>query len=543
MPVESYPDLFNHVYGPVMQPGSSSHTAGPCRLGFLTCGFLGETPRTIRVTLDPEGSFAGTFGLMSEDGAMVAGALGMGPDDPRLFDAGAIAKARGIDVRFEFAPIAESRHPNAVRFELTAADGRSAVLVGDSTGGGMVEIRAVDGFPVRLVGDAHVRLIFDSQGSVNRAALERACATLDGFLEIRTVEGEGRNVLHVVRAAAEIPAGALRPVVGDARTATLPPVLSVLETPGRKPPVFVTMHGWKSAAEAAGERLSDVVIRYETASSGWDRERVLARMREIAEKMHRQTHAPYDENLAPPESPFKPDYPAMWRRHMASERRVTGDAAAELVRLAYGAGAGIPGVETVTGPMGSGGGYLYAALYAAAQRKGWGAETVVRGLFTAGGVGLLAFLHTEPTGECLGCSGECGINGAMAAAGLVEMAGGSPDAAEAAASLALQGAMGWPCDPIPGGFGQPCRSRIMTAVCMAPVFADMAMAGHPAVLSLDEAIQITDRIGRALPSELRCTSRGGAAVAASSLRQKEAFRKWFEESRKTGRKVPPGNLI
>ena len=155
----------------------------------------------------------------------------------------------------------------------------------------------------------------------------------------------------------------------------------------------------------------------------------------------------------------------------------------------------------------------------------------------------MAFFRTQPTGECLGCTGECGINGAMAAAGLAQMAGGEPDRVEAAASLALQGAMGWPCDPIPGGFGQPCRSRIMTAVCMAPVFADMALAGHPAVLSLDEALDTADRIGRALPPELLCTSKGGAAMAPSARDRAAAFRKWFMESRKQGQKIPPGNLI
>jgi L-serine deaminase len=64
----------------VVQPGSSSHTAAPCRLGRLPCDLLGESPARIQVLLDRTSSFAGTFGLMAEDRAMVAGVLGMQPD-------------------------------------------------------------------------------------------------------------------------------------------------------------------------------------------------------------------------------------------------------------------------------------------------------------------------------------------------------------------------------------------------------------------------------------------------------------------------------
>jgi L-serine dehydratase len=123
MTVQAYPDFFNDVFGPVMQPGSSSHTAGPCRLGFLAHSLLGEDPRRLRVILDSKGSFAGTFGIMGEDSGMLAGAMGMLPDDVRLFDARDIAADAGVDYVFDFTSIAESDHPNAVKFELTGEGG------------------------------------------------------------------------------------------------------------------------------------------------------------------------------------------------------------------------------------------------------------------------------------------------------------------------------------------------------------------------------------------------------------------------------------
>ena len=119
----------------------------------------------------------------------------------------------------------------------------------------------------------------------------------------------------------------------------------------------------------------------------------------------------------------------------------------------------------------------------------------------------------------IGCTGECGICGAMAAAAITEMAGGDPAQVENAASLALQATIGWPCDPILGGLGQPCRSRILVATCMAAVFADLALAGRDAVLPLHEAIDVADAIGRRLPPELLCTSRGGASVTPTAVRR------------------------
>ena len=166
----SYPDFFNDVFGPVMQPGSSSHTAAPCRLGRLAGDLLGEPVARLRVLLDERGSFAGTFGVMAEDRAMVAGVLGLGPDDVGLFRAFELAAAAGVEVDFEFTRLDESDHPNTVKFVLTGRSGRAATLVGISTGGGMVETVALDGFPLRTIGDDFVLLLFEP-GEASGASL------------------------------------------------------------------------------------------------------------------------------------------------------------------------------------------------------------------------------------------------------------------------------------------------------------------------------------------------------------------------------------
>ena len=545
VPVAPYPEFFNDVFGPVMQPGSSSHTAGPCRLGRLAADLLGEPLAKVRVELDKDGSFAGTFGIMAEDRAMMAGVLGYLPDDERLFRSFELAAEAGIDVGFAFTEIAESRHPNAVKFILTGKSGLMVELVGDSTGGGMVETVSVDGFPYRTLGDAFVLLVQDPLGALSSKRIERLRDELPDLIDVQEVRVAGRGVLYAFALPAEPDLTVLREAFVGAvpvlRLALLRPLLPVVSRPDRKPQLFDTMTHWRELAADQDAPLWEVAVQYEMDASGWPRDEVVGRMRELALVMRRQTRAVYEEDLVVPGGPFRPDFAGRWAKHAATPSRVTDGITAQTVKYAYGAGAGIPGVENVPGPMGGGAGYVYAALSAVREARDLSEDDLLRGLFIAVGIGAIAYTRTEPTGEVLGCTGESGVCGAMAAAAIAEMVGGSPEAVENAASLALQAFMGLPCDPMPGGLSQPCRSRIMAATCTAHVFADMALAGHEAVLPLHEAIDVADGIGRALPPELLCTSEGGCCLAPAARARRAEYRRWFDESRPEDR--PPGNLI
>jgi len=543
--VAPYPEFFNDVFGPVMQPGSSSHTAGPCRLAYLAGCLLGEPVARVLIELDKDGSFAGTFGIMAEDRAMVAGVLGYLPDDQRLFRSFELAEEAGVEVGFSFTEIVESKHPNAMKFILTGRSGLMVELVGDSTGGGMVETVSVDGFPYRTLGDAFVLLVQDPQEALSAEKIERLRAELPDVVDAQEVRVAGRGVLYAFALPVEPDLVTLREMLdGDVpvlRLALLRPLLPVVSQPARKPQLFDTMTRWRELAAERDAPFWEVAVQYEVDASGWPRARVVDRMRALAKLMRRQTRAVYEEDVAVIDTAFKPDFAGRWAKHAATPARVSDGVTAQTVKYAYGAGAGIPGVENIPGPMGGGAGYIYAALSAVQEARGLGDDDLLRGLFVAAGVGAIAYTRTEPTGEVLGCTGESGICGAMAAAAITEMVGGSPEAVENAASLALQAFTGLPCDPMPGGLSQPCRSRIMAATCTAHVFADLALAGHEAVLPLHEAIDVADGIGRALPPELLCTSVGGCCAAPAARARRTAYRRWFDESRPEDR--PPGNLI
>ena len=538
-----YPEFFNDVFGPVMQPGSSSHTAGPCRLGYLASTLLGEAPCRVEVLLDRSSLFSHTFGLMAEDSAMLAGGLGFLPDDRRLYQAKTIAHQLGVEFSYHFGEMKESTHPNAVKFILTGESGRRVSLVGDSIGGGMVETQTIDGYPLRYKGDAYLLLIFDPQELLDDGQQDGFSLTLPSLVVKGHSRAKGLGCMSYFLTADPPDMELVRAAFPEHQIAMIRPVLPVLTRPERKPQLFDTMSRWREVAEQRGISLWETAVQYEMDASGWNREQVLEMMHSIERTMYRSTHAPYEKIAQAAISPFKPDMAGEWAAHLASPRRISSDLTAQTIKWAYGAGAGIPGIEVVAGPMGSGGGYVHAALWAVKEARGFSDDDLLRGLFIAAAIGVIAFSRTEPTGERIGCGGETGICGAMSAAAITEMAGGTPQEVENAASLLLQAVTGVPCDPIPGGFGQPCRSRIITTTCMASVFADLALAGRSAVLPLHEAIDVLDQVGRLLPSELLCTSMGGAAIAPAALRQAEIYHTWQEQTDREGIDRPPGNLI
>ncbi len=409
----------------------------------------------------------------------------------------------------------------------------------------MVETVTVNGFPLHTIGDTYALLVFDAQRQIGEEQLAALASKLPELVGSHEVAVDGRGLLRAFMLAVEPDLVALNGLLTaglpGVSVAVLEPLLPVISQIDRKPQLFDTMTRWREIAESADLPLWEVAVQYEMDASGWPRARILDRMRMLEGLMRRQTRAVYEEDLVVPTSPFKPDFAGRWARHAESGRAVTDGVTAQTIKWAYGAGSGIPGVVVVPGPMGGGAGYIYAAMSAVQDARGLNEDDVLRGLFVAAGIGAIAYTRSAPTGEVTGCTGEAGTCGAMAAAAIVEMAGGSPEQVENAASLALQAFTGMPCDPMPGGICQPCRSRILAATCMAHVFADLALAGHEAVLPLHEAIDVADAIGRGLPPELLCTSAGGACAAPAAQRCRADFERWFEASRPEER--PPASLI
>lgn len=129
---------------------SSSHTAGAVRLGELARAVFGIQPASARITL--HGSFATTGPGHGTDLALVAGLLGMRPDDERIPEAFTLAEKAGMAVAFDEADLGDV-HPNTALFDLEDAEGRRMQVRGSSLGGGDVVVSEIDGFEVEATGE------------------------------------------------------------------------------------------------------------------------------------------------------------------------------------------------------------------------------------------------------------------------------------------------------------------------------------------------------------------------------------------------------
>ena len=126
------------ILGPVMIGPSSSHTAGAARLGKDARDIVGEDFKAVKFYL--HGSFAQTYKGHGTDRALVAGILGMEPDDDHLKDALNIAKSKGIEIEFIPEDLGEDKHPNTVKMVFIMKDGTEKEVMGSSIGGGNVQM-------------------------------------------------------------------------------------------------------------------------------------------------------------------------------------------------------------------------------------------------------------------------------------------------------------------------------------------------------------------------------------------------------------------
>ena len=187
-------DIFDLI-GPIMVGPSSSHTAGAVRIGYVARKIFREEPVSAEIIL--HGSFAATGLGHGTDRALVAGLLGMHPDDSRIPNSFEIAQERGLDFRFESREL-RNAHPNTAKIKLRAADGRELEISAASVGGGRIEVRELAGMPMRFTADKPTLIISnnDKPGSIAKVSevLSREKINIATFNVNRSSRG-GRAIM------------------------------------------------------------------------------------------------------------------------------------------------------------------------------------------------------------------------------------------------------------------------------------------------------------------------------------------------------------
>ena len=156
------------MMGPVMVGPSSSHTAGAARIGNMGRTLLGE--EVARAGIGLHGSFAGTGFGHGTDRALLAGLLGMKPDDLRIPNAYEEANRAGMAYSFRTVELRDA-HPNTALLELTGKSGKKLTLQASSIGGGAIVVNKIDGIDVNFTGDFNTLIVRNQDESGSVAAI------------------------------------------------------------------------------------------------------------------------------------------------------------------------------------------------------------------------------------------------------------------------------------------------------------------------------------------------------------------------------------
>ena len=156
------------MMGPVMVGPSSSHTAGAARIGNMGRTLLGE--EVARADIGLYGSFAETGFGHGTDRALLAGLLGMKPDDLRIPNAYEEANRAGMAYSFRTVELRDA-HPNTALLELTGKSGKQLTLQASSIGGGAIVVNKIDGIDVNFTGDFNTLIVRNQDDSGSVAAI------------------------------------------------------------------------------------------------------------------------------------------------------------------------------------------------------------------------------------------------------------------------------------------------------------------------------------------------------------------------------------
>jgi L-serine dehydratase len=178
------------MIGPIMIGPSSSHTAGVVRIARTALKLFGQKPEEAEIIF--YNSFARTYEGHGSDRAIIAGLLDYATDDKRIKDSLDIAASEGLTYHFKSVGNASALHPNTIRVTLRKGDHKIEVL-GESKGGGLINIAEVNGFKADFSASLHTIIITaaDTKGSI--AFIADVLAHDDCNIATMSVSRKGKN--------------------------------------------------------------------------------------------------------------------------------------------------------------------------------------------------------------------------------------------------------------------------------------------------------------------------------------------------------------
>ncbi|WP_258922195.1 L-serine ammonia-lyase, iron-sulfur-dependent, subunit alpha [Heyndrickxia coagulans] len=263
-------------------------------------------------------------------------------------------------------------------------------------------------------------------------------------------------------------------------------------------------------AEQKNKKISEIMIEQEMEVTGKSREAIIKKM---------------DENLAVMEKAVEKGIAGvrshsgltggdavLLQKYIEKGNFLSGTTILDAVSKAVATNEVNAAMGTICAtPTAGSAGVVPGTLFAVKNKLHPTREEMVRFLFTSGAFGFVVANNAFISGAAGGCQAEVGSAAGMAAAAIVEMAGGTPEQCAHAMAITLKNMIGLVCDPVAGLVEVPCVKRNAMGAANAMVAADMALAGIKSRIPCDEVIDAMYRVGQQMPTALKETARGGLA--------------------------------
>ncbi|MCT8136883.1 L-serine ammonia-lyase, iron-sulfur-dependent, subunit alpha [Anaerobacillus sp. CMMVII] len=273
-------------------------------------------------------------------------------------------------------------------------------------------------------------------------------------------------------------------------------------------------------AEKNQVKIAEIMIRQEIEFTGVSREEIIKKMDNNLTVMERAIERGL--NGVRSHSGLTGGDAVLMQNYIKSGKSLAGTLLLDAVSKAVATNEvnAAMGIICATPTAGSAG-VVPGTLFAVKNQLNPTRQEMIEFLFTAAAFGFVVANNASISGAAGGCQAEVGSASGMAAAAIVELAGGTPQQSAEAMAITLKNMLGLVCDPVAGLVEVPCVKRNAMGASNAITAADMALAGIVSKIPCDEVIGAMYAIGQSMPSSLRETAEGGLAATPTGRRLEE----------------------
>mgnify|MGYP000927950176 CR=1 FL=1 len=507
--------IFNDVIGPVMIGPSSSHTAASVRIGRMLRQMANGNPKKVIFEFEPNGSLATTYHGQGSDFGLVGGLLGYETYDTRIVDSLKEAKNLGIEVEFNVVNY-EASHPNTYKTTIFDIDGNKTHATFISTGGGMIELTEIEDVKISITGGFYETIVIlknveredasEIKKQIQEKLKEYDFISINEENHVFIIDIKNQNSLD------DDFINEVKRYDAVSNIISLSPVLPI-KSQKNYDILFRNAADIEKIADEHNMSLWEVAVAYESAIGGISKHEVYNKMKEIVNIINNSIEkgkkgTSYDDRILGHQS-----------SNLEKEglKLIPGDVFNSIIKhvtllMEIKSSMGV----IVAAPTAGSCGAVPGSIIGTAKELGLDYDEITKAMLTAGIIGVLIAEKSTFAAEVCGCQAECGSGSGMAAAGLVQLMGGSAKQCIDAASMALQNVFGLVCDPVADRVEVPCLGKNVMAGTNAMAAANMVLAGFDKVIPLDETIESLYKVGTMLPPELRCTGNGGLSITKTS---------------------------